>query len=78
MSVYLLETRDAWNSYKSAEIVGIYSSIKSAIRMAKKFAAMGENPLTEYDKRCLSEILQTQGREVNFTITYYKLNDFDV
>lgn len=78
MNVYLLETRDAWNTYKSAEIVGIYSSIKSAIRMAKNIAARDKNPLSEYDKQCLSEIFQTQGREVNFTITNYKLNDFEL
>lgn len=78
MNVYILETRDAWNTYNSADIVGIYSSIKSAIKMAKKVATKNNAPLTEYEVQCLWEIQQTQGRNENFTITGYRLNDFEL
>ncbi len=66
-------TVDSWHSNTSKDLVSVVEGekIESSIKLIEYFIKKRKDikPLSDYDKKMLSDIGQTQGREVNFIIT---------
>ena len=74
--VYLLFTTDAWHNPSTNDILGIFSSKELAIKQAYKTAKLNDDdPLSDDDILNLENIGQTQGRDNNFIIQDFNINE---
>lgn len=69
--VLLLSKCDAVHSRDSFRTVGIFSTHKKLINYLKA----QDGTLTEQDIRLLSLIAQTQGKDENYIIDYFNINN---
>ncbi len=63
MKKYILYTCDNWHTRSSMDIVAVCSSLKTAIKIAKKQASKDGYIINEDDVYMLETKLQTQGYE---------------
>lgn len=73
MTVFAVYQTDAWNSYASRDLLGIYSTRRKAMKRIK-----GKTKLTDDDLWSLENYNQTQCRENendNYIIEEIKVNE---
>jgi len=68
-TVLLLSSCDAWHSYQSFRIVGVFSTMQTLVQYLKKY-----DSLSRQDMEQLSTIRQTQGSQINYFVEEMEIN----
>lgn len=72
--MYILYQADAWLSYSSRDLIGVCTTKEKALILARRQAKRSGEKLTEDDIANLSNIMQTQGRDINYSIEKVSVN----
>lgn len=77
--VLLVFTTDAWHSYSSFELIGVCSTIENCIRLIESDIRRNNyEEFTDDDRNCLKMIQQTQGRDTNYDIQSWNVDDSSI
>ena len=77
--VLLVFTTDAWHSYSSFELIGVCSTIENCIRLIESDIRKNNyEEFTDNDKNYLKMIKQTQGRDINYDIQSWNVDDSSI
>lgn len=77
--VLLVFTTDAWHSYSSLELIGVCSTIENCIRLIESDIRRNNyEEFTDNDRNCLEMIKQTQGRDTNYDIQSWGVDDSSI
>ena len=72
--MYILYQTDAWLSYSSRDLNGVCTTKEKALILARRQAKRSGKKLTEDEMANLTDIMQTQGREINYSIEKVPVN----
>lgn len=78
-SVFVLSSCDAWHMHSSYNKMGVFTSKAFAITKLKQHIDSNEDyvALSDDDKANLDRLNQTQGRNINFAIEEFTLNQIE-
>ena len=77
--VLLVFTTDAWHSYSSFELIGVCSTIENCIRLIESDIRKNNyEEFTDDDRNCLKMFKQTQGRDTNYDIQSWNVDDSSI
>jgi len=77
--VLLVFTTDARHSYSSFELIGVCSTIENCIRLIESDIRKNNyEEFTDNDKNYLKMIKQTQGRDINYDIQSWNVDDSSI
>ncbi len=77
--VLLVFTTDAWHSYSSFELFGVCSTIEKCISLIKSDIRRNNyKEFTDDDENCLKMFKQTQGRDTNYNIQSWGVDDSSI
>lgn len=72
--MYILYQTDAWLSYSSRDLIGVCTTKEKALILARRQAKRSGKKLTEDEIANLTDIMQTQGRDINYSIEKVPVN----
>lgn len=77
--VLLVFTTDAWHSSSSLELIGVCSTIEKCISLIKSDICRNNyEGFTDDDENCLKMFKQTQGRDTNYDIQSWGVDDSSI
>ena len=73
--IFVVYSTDAWLSHSSRDMIGLCTSLEKCFKVIRAdIRKNGNERLTDYDKRMLTDYRQTQGRDVNYEVLYLEKN----